>query len=91
MNAVKGTALEGNLSAKFLVPISKQTDAVRNNGGGYYNHLFFWKNLGKGSSKDHQMTYLQLLQSHLVRLINSKKHSTLQLKHGLEVAGPGYI
>jgi Fe-Mn family superoxide dismutase len=25
--------------------ISKQSAAIRNNGGGYYNHLLFWENL----------------------------------------------
>jgi Fe-Mn family superoxide dismutase len=50
MNAVKGTALEGKPLSEIFGGISKQTDAVRNNGGGYYNHLFFWRNLGKGTS-----------------------------------------
>jgi len=49
-NAVKGTALEGKALSDIFANISKQTDAVRNNGGGFYNHLFFWNNLGIGTT-----------------------------------------
>ena len=50
MAAVKGTPLEGKPMSEVFKTMSKQSDAVRNNSGGYYNHLFFWKNLGKSSS-----------------------------------------
>lgn len=50
MTAVKGTPLEGKPLSEIFTSVSKQTDAVRNNGGGYYNHLFFWQNLKKGTS-----------------------------------------
>ena len=50
INATKGTPLEGKPLGDIFASISKQPDAVRNNGGGYYNHLFFWNNLGKGSA-----------------------------------------
>ena len=50
LNAIKGTNLEGMPLSDIFSSMSKQTDAVKNNGGGYYNHLFFWNNLGTGSS-----------------------------------------
>ncbi len=49
VNAVKGTAYENMPLEKIFAEISKAGDAVRNNGGGYYNHMLFWKNMGQGS------------------------------------------
>jgi superoxide dismutase, Fe-Mn family len=48
--AVKGTKLENLPLEKVFETVSTSGDAVRNNGGGYYNHYFFWKNLAKGSA-----------------------------------------
>jgi Fe-Mn family superoxide dismutase len=48
-NAIKGTPLEGVTMSAIFASASKQTDVIRNNSGGYYNHLFFWNNLGAGS------------------------------------------
>jgi len=50
VNAIKGTPLETMSLADIFSSISKQSDAVRNNGGGFYNHVFFWNSLGTGSS-----------------------------------------
>lgn len=50
VNAVKGTPLEGVALEKVFASVSTAGDAVRNNGGGFYNHNLFWRNLGKGSS-----------------------------------------
>lgn len=46
VNAVKGTAMETLPVETVLADVSKAGDAVRNNGGGYYNHFIYWKNLG---------------------------------------------
>ncbi len=41
-DAVKGTSLEGKSIEEIFSNISKAPLAVRNNGGGYYNHKLFW-------------------------------------------------
>ncbi len=41
-NAVTGTALEGKTIEEILANISSAPLAVRNNGGGFYNHNLFW-------------------------------------------------
>ena len=40
-NAIAGTNLEGK-SIEDLMKIAGSNSAVRNNGGGYYNHSLFW-------------------------------------------------
>lgn len=40
--AIKGTDLEKMKIEDILANVSKYSGAVRNNGGGYYNHSLFW-------------------------------------------------
>ena len=44
-NAVKGTELENKSLEDLLRNVSKAPVAVRNNGGGHWNHSFFWTTL----------------------------------------------
>ncbi|MGO3182794.1 MAG: superoxide dismutase [Aequorivita sp.] len=41
--AIKGTDLEGKSIEDILKNLDMKNKAVRNNGGGFYNHSLFWK------------------------------------------------
>jgi Fe-Mn family superoxide dismutase len=45
-NAVKGNAAEGIELSELVHNISKYSPAIRNNGGGHWNHSFFWGIIG---------------------------------------------
>ena len=45
-NAVKGNAAEGVSLIDLVHNISKYSPAIRNNGGGHWNHSFFWGIMG---------------------------------------------
>ncbi len=45
-NAIEGTELAGKKIESILANVSKAGAAVRNNGGGYYNHNLFWTVMG---------------------------------------------
>ena len=44
--AIEGTALEGKSIEEILANLDMSNGAVRNNGGGYYNHCLFWEVMG---------------------------------------------
>ncbi len=49
-NAVTGTEMEGKSLEELMANISKYPMAVRNNGGGHYNHSLFWNLMKQGGS-----------------------------------------
>ena len=44
-NAIAGTALEGQSISDILSNLDMDNGAVRNNGGGFYNHSLFWSTM----------------------------------------------
>ena len=44
--AIEGTDLEGKSIEEILKNLDMSNSAVRNNGGGYYNHCLFWDIMG---------------------------------------------
>lgn len=49
-NAIAGTEMEGKSLEELMSNISKHPVAVRNNGGGHYNHSLFWNLMKQGGS-----------------------------------------
>ena len=50
-NAIKGTENEGK-TIEEICKTAVDVPAIRNNGGGYYNHTLFWEILTPGGSKE---------------------------------------
>ncbi|HQV50932.1 MAG: superoxide dismutase [Flavobacteriales bacterium] len=48
--AVEGTPLEGKMLEEILAGLDMNNGAVRNNGGGHYNHSLFWTVMGPNGS-----------------------------------------
>ena len=44
--AIEGTDLDGKSIEEILKNLDMNNSAVRNNGGGYYNHCLFWEIIG---------------------------------------------
>jgi Fe-Mn family superoxide dismutase len=44
-NAISGTDLEGKSIEEILTSLDANNGAVRNNGGGFYNHRLFWNTM----------------------------------------------
>ncbi|RIH66999.1 superoxide dismutase [Mariniphaga sediminis] len=53
-NAVSGSSLEGKSIEEILKGVSGHSTAVRNNGGGYYNHNLYWEVLAPGGPEGPQ-------------------------------------
>lgn len=50
--AIEGTDLGGKELDEILKDVSKHSTAVRNNGGGHYNHTLFWSVMKKEGEKE---------------------------------------
>lgn len=49
--AIQGSGLDGRTIEEILTIISAQPVAVRNNGGGFYNHNLYWDIMAPGGAK----------------------------------------
>ena len=59
--AIQGTEWESRSIEEIMASISKLPVAVRNNGGGYYNHNLYWEILAPGGSREPKGALLDAL------------------------------
>ena len=61
--AVEGTSLEGVSIEEIFAGISKHPAAVRNNGGGFFNHKLFWSVMGPNGGGEPTGELLEAINS----------------------------
>ena len=74
--AVQGTVLEGKTIEEILSNISAQQVAVRNNGGGFYNHNFFWEIMTPGGARQPEGDLLKVINASFGSYQNFKEAFT---------------
>ena len=89
-NAIKGTEHEGK-SIEEICKTASDVPAIRNNGGGHFNHTLFWEILTPGGSKEPVGNVKKQLSKLMVVLKNSKKIFLLLLKQIQVLVGLGYV
>jgi len=74
--AVQGTPLEGKTIEEILSAISSHSVAVRNNGGGFYNHNLFWEIMTPGGAKSPEGDLLKVINNSFGSYQNFKEAFT---------------
>ncbi|WP_321288497.1 superoxide dismutase [uncultured Sunxiuqinia sp.] len=63
--AVEGSELEGKSIEELLANVSNLSTAVRNNGGGFYNHNLYWEIMAPGGASQPEGDLLKAINDSL--------------------------
>ncbi len=88
--AIEGTDLEGKSIEDILAGVSSASTAVRNNGGGYYNHNLFWEVMGPNGGGEPLANFWMPSTAISVLLPISEKNSVMLRQPASDRAGPGW-
>jgi len=86
-NAIAGTEMEDMSMEEMLANISKLPVAVRNNGGGHWNHTFFWNIMGPNGGGEPQGEIKSVIESTFDSFDNFKQQL---IQAGLARFGSGW-
>ena len=79
--AIEGTELDEMKPTEIFAEISKHNDAVRNNGGGFFNHALYWKFLTPNSSEDLDKDLADAINKYFGTLENLKEEFSTAAKN----------
>lgn len=71
--AIEGTEAEGKSLEELMSNISKYPVAVRNNGGGHYNHSLFWTIMGQNKGGEPSGDLTEAINKHFGSFDDFKK------------------
>ncbi len=71
--AIEGTEAEGKSLEELMSNISKYPVAVRNNGGGHYNHSLFWTIMGQNKGGEPSGDLAEAINKHFGSFDDFKK------------------
>ncbi|HET56182.1 MAG TPA: superoxide dismutase [Ignavibacteria bacterium] len=71
--AIEGTEAEGKSLEELMNNVSKYPVAVRNNGGGHYNHSFFWTIMGQNKGGEPTGDLAEAINKHFGSFDDFKK------------------
>ena len=72
-NAIAGTPLEGKSIEEILKGVSAHSPAIRNNGGGFYNHNLFWEVMAPHAGSEPQGELADAINKHFGSLEKFKE------------------
>lgn len=87
LKAIQGTELEKTDMLTIFGNISKLGNVIRNQGGGYWNHTFFWESMAPGGSELQEGEFSRLF----LNSFGSKENFEKEFKESaLSVFGSGW-
>lgn len=86
--AIAGTELEKMPLEEIFANVSQYTDAVRNNGGGYFNHALFWQVLTPFSAELKNVE----LRDAITKFFGNFQHMKDEFsEEGMKLFGSGWV